>query len=163
MNRVFRHSAQSLASVNTVLPQYTPIDNEISSSLQIDSDVPTVADASIPGSSRLSVSSSSLSLPRYSTILSARPLDPEATEESVTADGLGGHQFEYAFPIRPHKPWCSLYLYTQDSIAGNLNISPLKPKMPRFWGGQAMTGMLAIDSESSQTIQQITMRVSSVA
>ncbi|PPQ69886.1 hypothetical protein CVT26_014149 [Gymnopilus dilepis] len=154
MDRYSRLSTQSFASINTVLPAYILEDNSTPDNTSFDSE-----DAS--GSDSLSRSSSTAVLPRYSAILTTPPSSATAADDNATLV-IADRRFEYLFPIRPNKPWCTLHLYSEDPQTAsqrNLDVPLVKPKTPRFWGGQAIKGAINFDSESTQAVKKITVRL----
>ncbi|CAA7259363.1 unnamed protein product [Cyclocybe aegerita] len=88
--------------------------------------------------------------PRYSTI-------PPSLVENP---GLrpNGYEFDYIFPIRSHKPWATLHLFTRGSIPGNPHPSDRRPKTPSFWGNELLAGMVELDLEVPQSIQEINIK-----
>lgn len=131
-------SSFSIATINTILPQYSAVD--------------AIGLESPPLSDDLSRSHESGSTSR------ANPRS-EPHNPSSTLGGVEVECFEYAFPIRPNNSWCTLRLYTENLLAKNPNVSHYKPKTPKFWGGQIISGLLELELDRAQTIQCISLTV----
>ncbi|KIM35177.1 hypothetical protein M413DRAFT_368864 [Hebeloma cylindrosporum] len=133
--RFSNSSSFSLASINTILPQYSAID------------------ALGPGSPLLSDDTSRS--PRSQSTSRAKP-SPKPPNSSSPL-GSAAERFEYVFPIRPSNSWCTLRLFTENLPAGNPRVSHHKPKTPKFWGGQIIAGLLELELDRPQTIQSISL------
>jgi len=131
-------SSFSLASIRTILPQYSAAD--------------VLQPESPPYSGDISRIHRSEPTPR------AKPRRKSHKSRSPL-EGMAVEGFEYAFPIRPTNSWCSLRLYTQDLAEGNPKVSHHKPKTPKFWGGQSIAGLLELELDSPHTIQCILLTV----
>lgn len=131
-------SSFSIASINTILPQYSAVD--------------AIGSESSPLSDGLSRSHESDSTSR------ANPRS-NFHNPSSPLGGVAVEPFEYAFPIRPNNSWCTLHLYTENLLAKNPNVSHSKPKTPKFWGGQIISGLLELELDRAQTIQCISLTV----
>ena len=156
----------SIATIDTALPQYSPVsdgEDMLQDPPAFDSDLPppdmaeTGSVSSPPYEENLdSFSSTPLVLnprPRHSTILTWTP-------ESASAYN---HEFEYRYPIRPHKPWATLSLRTRDSVPGNPRPTQNQPKIPHIWGCDPIVGVIELDLESPQNFQEIKLVVGSPA
>lgn len=140
-NRRFHNSSSfSLASVNTILPQYTAVDG-------IGPESPPLSDERSHGSESIS---------------RVEP-HPKSHNCSSPLGGAAMERFEYAFPIRPNNSWCTLRLYTENLLSGNPQVtthqSHHKPKTPKFWGGQIIAGLLELELDRPQTIHCISLTV----
>ena len=150
-----RFSNASFSSINTLLPQYSVIDTLEDTA----SDVDTVSPRS-PASWNSRYSGSTLhhnmiNPPRYSLANLPHSFTPFARPE------VGGdrHEFRYLYPIRPKKPWATLYLFTRNVIPGDPKPSQGQPRVPRFWSCDQIMGALELDLESPQNIHQIDVLV----
>ena len=159
-----RFSGISIATVDTALPQYSPVsDGEgMQDPPAFDSDFPSpiteVGETGGPSSPPYEenwASSTPLVLnprPRHSTILTWTP----------QLASSHNHEFEYRYPIRPHKPWATLCLRTRDSVPGNPRPTQNQPKIPHIWGCDPISGLVELDLDSPQTFQEIKLVVGSL-
>lgn len=134
--RLYSSSSFSLASINTILPQYSAVD-------AIGPESPPLSDDRSHGSESISRIS-----PRLKSHNCSSPSGDAA-----------GERFEYVFPIRPNNSWCTLRLYTENQLAGHPKVTHHKPKNPKFWGGQIIAGLLELELDRPQTIQSISLTV----
>lgn len=155
-------SILTLASQNTILPQYAATDDTRKVLEDPPVYLPSDADhnaesnqnfTSIPSPSSRPILPNQHSLinPRYSTLLSWI----NGPNSAAIADSEVQHKFQYSYPIKNNKPWATLHLYTRDAIPGNPRPSKSQPKVPRFWSCDPIAGMVELDLDSPQTIQQI--------
>ncbi len=164
-------SVLTLASLNSVLPQYAatddtervwedppvylPLDVGNAESSSSRSGLHSTSTSSSPNSSILPKRYSFIN-PRHSTILSC---PNPVVESSAPVTSHSQHEFQYSYPIKSNKPWATLHLYTRDAIPGNPRPSKSQPKVPCFWSCDPVAGMLQLDFDSPQTIQQIIIMV----
>ena len=141
-----RLSNESLASVNTLLPGYT----------FSNTDPPPAFVGGASSGSQLNEA-----LPSYSRAHPHSVPSFEDTNSTPQIPRSHSNGYEYTFPIRPTKPWATLQLFTRDVVPGNLYAPKGRPKKPHFWGGDPISGVLQLDLESPQTIQEITVNVCS--
>ena len=138
-NRLSNASSLSLASIRTVLPQYSAVDNSL--------------DASDIGPRPPSWSSqTSSSGPRFQ---SDTTIEPPSYGPSTSFEG----EFRYSFPIRPKNPWATLHLRTRNAEPGNTAPLHAQPRVPRVWSCDPIMGTLELDLDSTQTIHHITITV----
>jgi hypothetical protein len=134
----------SNASILSLLPQYSVVDTLV--------DAATASDPSFHPTSP--TSESSIEPPHYSLITPPTPLSTNWTpDSSVEGD------FRYSYPIRPKRPWATLYLHSRDAVPGNPKPLQSQPKVPRVWGCDSIRGRLELDLDSPQNIQQIKILV----
>ena len=158
-------SSISIATVDTMLPQYSAVsngENVLQDPPAFDSVASPITDVGETGSAssppyeeNLDSSSSAqqvVSNPRHSMMLTWTP------ETSSSYD----HEFEYRYPIRIHKPWATLCLRTRDSVPGNPRPTQNQPKIPHIWGCDPITGVVELDLDSPQTFQEIKLVVGSL-
>jgi hypothetical protein len=81
----------------------------------------------------------------------------------ITATPRSGavNHIEHSFPLGGgHKSRATLYTFTQESVPGLVQEHrSAKQNIPRFFGGGDITGMVELNLEGTQTIQQITVTV----
>jgi len=154
-------SLASVSTVGTVLPTYSIEDpSEVgsiatSSTDRLDTTVYSPSSSSTEVDSNVSVNTlrsrpSPITLPRYSHI----PPQYSPSSELQPSNGISVQHIEHSFPIRGNKPWATLYTFSR-----NLGEPQPKGKVPRFWGGEPVTGTVDLNLTTSTTIQQITITV----
>ena len=80
----------------------------------------------------------------------------------VTASPRSGamNHIEHSFPLGGQKSWATLYTFTQEFVPGLVQEDRVvKRNIPRFFAGGNITGMLELNLEGTQTIQQIILTV----
>jgi len=159
-----RFSSASLSSIRTVLPQYSVVD-ALQRALRPTQILATPPDA--PPSWNSTTSGSTLlpnmtEPPRYSLInppgeLVMNWMASTATLPEVVANT---HEFQYSYPVRLKKAWATLHLHTRDAVLPR-NPKPLQsqPRVPRFWSCDPIAGILELDLDGPQKIQQINVSV----
>ena len=139
-NRFSNASLISLASIRTLLPQYSAVDNSL--------------DASDIGPRPPSWSSQTTSSgQRFQNDHAIEP--PSYASESTSVEG----EFRYSFPIRPKSPWATLHLRTRNAEPGNFTPLQTQPRVPRLWSCDPIRGTLELNLDSPQTIQKISITV----
>ncbi|KDR78627.1 hypothetical protein GALMADRAFT_244088 [Galerina marginata CBS 339.88] len=149
----------SFTSVRTALPEYSI--TEDSSSLFDSSSFPgsalhsTASEVTLAGSRPLPAIPNAISVPPRYSVLSQRSLSQESP--NGIQENTGRSHIEHSFPIRNNKPWATLLTFTPKSVPGLVQEPRAKSKVPRFLGSEPITGMIELDLERSQTIQQISI------
>ncbi|KAF8165884.1 hypothetical protein B0H34DRAFT_690813 [Crassisporium funariophilum] len=150
-------SASSFGSLASQLPEYSAMDSETPSELDGRS-IPTgdTWDSTLHHQSDdiEEVSRTprySYVPPRYST-LPALPNTPDISIGEVL-------HFEHSFPINSNKLWATLHTFSRQSIPGTIGGAQARPKLPRVWGSEPVAGLLELNLERSQTIQQIRLTI----
>ena len=164
LNRFSNASFLSLASVRTLLPQYTVVDTlEDPPASPLSSEI-TIEDRESP-SSWNNPESALIRPPRYTAL---QPLVLTQTASTTTPFEVEGdpqtHGFRYSYPIRPKNPWATLHLQTRVAAAGDSSSlqNQNQPRVPRIWSCDPITGTVQLDLDSPQNIQQISITVSLV-
>jgi len=166
------NTLSSIKSAQSNLPQYSPFDSSITSAFPTDSEWETDVIISSPESGTIRAESersspvmngvhvphagSSTVPPRYSCILHP-PLSLPTAGPNDGAPKRVAH-IEHSFPIRNNKPWATLLTFTSSSVAGLATDGRVR-KIPRFVGNEMVTGMVELDLESTQTVQEISVTV----
>ena len=145
-------SVLSLASVNTILPQYNAVDDS------------SLGDQSVRSSP---IDSLTEAPPQYShinprnSVLLTNHIPVESSSVPCRSPDLEILQgFKYSYPIKSDKPWAILHLYTRDAEPGNSRPLKSRPKVPRLWGCDPVVGTLELELGVPQTIQHIKIMVS---
>jgi len=97
-----------------------------------------------------------------SSAIAAASHDPLAGPAPRTDAWQASDEFRYSFTINSNRPWATLHLYTRDAVPGNIRPSANQPEVPRIWGCDPIAGMLQLEFETPQTIQQINIMVPSI-
>ena len=155
-------SQNSLASIRTILPEYsiTPFEEDSETD-----ETPTLSDLSPVESNYVfdspedQVSSQTPSPTTSNHRQSAMP----PRYSMVTASPRSGamNHIEHSFPHGGgHKTWATLYTFTEEFVPGLVHEHRVvKRNTPRFFGGGDITGMVELNLEGTQTIQQIILTV----
>lgn len=167
-----RTSTASLDTINTLLPQYSVLDQEtdtvalwgddlgahreLTHSQADDSDTGTLAGGvshSENSNRRVSVASVpprySFVPPRYSHLFDV--LSQQVTEEGVSRTE---HTYSICSGLK-NKPWATLRVFSQPP----LDASPRHQKFPRFSSGDIIAGLIEFTLDSPQTVNSITVSV----
>lgn len=167
-----RTSTASLDTINTLLPQYSVLDQEtdtvalwgddlgahreLTHSQADDSDTGTLAGGvshSENSNRRVSVASVpprySFVPPRYSHLFDV--LSQQVTEEGVSHTE---HTYSICSGLK-NKPWATLRVFSQPP----LDASPRHQKFPRFSSGDIIAGLIEFTLDSPQTVNSITVSV----
>ncbi len=186
--RLSSASLLTLSSINTVLPQYSTIDDNekgigappaFEEPDQLPSDLAdqdgyhnqndgysAVSDAWHSQSTSPMVTNAGIpTFPSQANIVNSRHsilLTSDAGDANIPLAGRSqpdSSQFQYSYPIKSGNPWATLQLYTRDSVPGNPKPSRLQPKVPRLWSCDPLKGVIQLDADSPQIIQHISVVV----
>ncbi|KIM35167.1 hypothetical protein M413DRAFT_449876 [Hebeloma cylindrosporum] len=160
-------STTSVASITTTLPEYSDVLPE--EQIEADEAPPRLSSASLGDSepvapahqrrpfrplppiplSRSSSTSQMSRPPRYSII-----------SEYIGGDGGGEPHIEHSIPLVGPSKWATLYTFTPESVHGLVHEPrSAKRNIPTFIEGRNVNGMLELDLEGTQTIQQIILTI----
>jgi len=166
-NRFSNASLLSLSSVMSLLPQYS-VDDTLAleeSSTSSPTETTTTGNRESLSSAPSSWTASAIEPPCYS-LLNPHHLSMLPSRRASTTTGFGvegeshAHEFRYSYPIRPKNPWATLYLHTRDAIPGTHSKSlQNKPRVPRIWSCDPITGVVQLDLDTPQNIQLISITV----
>ena len=157
-------STSTVSTVNTALPQYSAIDSTESpeDETRLSSEIgsagsdasPTFEPERNPGlPPTIAPPRYSYLNPRHSILLTWVPSTGVPGTDSLS------NGFRYSFPIKANKTWATLHLDTRDAIPGNPSPSASQPKVPRFWGCEPIAGVLDLDLDNPQSINEINIMV----
>ncbi|KAF8165752.1 hypothetical protein B0H34DRAFT_794105 [Crassisporium funariophilum] len=163
-------SVASIATFNSVLPEYSAVDaaggppefEDNSTFFSTDAGTASPLTMSPPASptSRSPAFPNSYWNPasRYTYM---NPVYSEFLTSSTAASVDVGKDsyFQDSFPIRQDKAWATLHLFSRKSIPGNPQPLQHRPKAPRFWSSDPVAGVLDLNLDSAQSIQQITLKI----
>jgi hypothetical protein len=155
-------SLSSVASIRTILPEYSIVPFEEGSETD---ESPTLSTLSPGESDHAFDSPEHQAFPRLllQTTSTHRQsaMPPRYSMITATPRSGGINHIEYSFPLGGgHKSWATLYTFTQESVPGLIQgHRSAKRNIPRFFGGGDITGMVELNLEGTQTIQQIILTV----
>jgi hypothetical protein len=98
-----------------------------------------------------STSPSTMEPPRYSLLQHRQFSDVEGDPQVL--------EYRYSYPIRPKNPWATLHLHTRDAAPGDSKSLINRPRVPRVWSCDPVTGAVQLDLDSPQSIQHISIMV----
>ena len=164
-NRFSNVSLLTLSSIRTaILPPYSVVDALqalLRPSTQIATSPPDARPSWNCTTSGPTSSPNVTEPPRYSLI--NPPSEPimtwgrsTATQPEVESDT---HKFRYSYLIGPKNSWAILHLDTPARVPGKPKALRGKPRVPRYWSCDPITGTLELDLDNTQNIQKINISV----
>ena len=84
----------------------------------------------------------------------------DVSRMELLVSGRTEHHIENSFPLGGPNSWATLYTFTPESVAGLVHdFQSAKRNVPTFIEGDDINGMLELELEAPQTIQQIILTV----
>ncbi|KAF8165885.1 hypothetical protein B0H34DRAFT_254666 [Crassisporium funariophilum] len=154
-------SAFSFATLASQLPEYTAVD---SSEIPLEFDVSSTLltgdsrDGTLHHPHQSEGIEGILRTPRYSYVPPHYSRILGSSSSTLFEVGEVRH-FEHSFPIKGNKPWATLHTFSRESIPGTIGGFKAKPRIPRIWGSEPVAGLLELNLEDSQIIQQIKITI----
>jgi len=120
-----------------------------------DGDIKTTSEDA-PHRDGSSLGASSVSPPQYSSIPPRYSGVFGASAQQVTAEGLSRTEHTYSICSGlKNKPWATFRIFSEPPVG----VSQKHQKLPRFFGGDMVAGLIEFAPDSSQTVNSITVSV----
>jgi len=152
-------SQTSLASIRTILPEYSIAPSEEDNERD---ETPTLSDLSPVESNYVLDPPESPQAPSPTTSNHRQSVMPPRYSVVTASPKCGAmNHIEHSFPHGGgHKTWATLYTFTKEFVPGLVQEHRVvKRNTPRFFGGGDITGVVELNLEGTQTIQQIILTV----